>query len=174
MGKAGRREKRLRDIQLDERGNAVYTGSIFRIAGDDRKERTKLGAGLAALAAMVIGSGCIDSAGTTNTFYVILPFLGEICALFALCWQAVKIIAGREGVRTYVYEAAAGIIPGAGRVLCVFALFGLAASGYYLLRNGTGGQSVKAVAYLVLKALTAAGAERYGRAYRTLEWTETQ
>lgn len=172
MSKASRREKKLRDIQLDEQGAAVYTGTICRIAGDDRAARTKLAAGLAALAAMVVGSGCIDSAGTTNTFYVILPFLGEVCALFGLCWQAMKVIAGREGVRKYVHEAAAGIIPGASRVLCVFALFGLAASGYYLLRNGTEGQNVKAIAYLVLKVLTAAGAERYGRAYRGMKWTE--
>ena len=166
-----RRDKRLRDIQLDAQGNPVYTGAVFRIAGDEGKTRLYLGLGLAALAAVVIGSGCIDAAGATNSFYVILPFIGEVCALFALCWQAVKIIAGREGVRQYVYDTAKGVIPGACRVLTVFALFGLVASGCYLWSHGFG-QTVKSVAYLVLKILAAAGAERYGRAYKGLEWTE--
>ena len=166
-----RRDKKLRDIQLDAQGNPVYIGKTYRISGDDRRTRLHLGLGLAALAAVVIGSGCIDAAGTTNSFYVILPFIGEVCALFALCWQAVKIIAGREGVRQYVHDAARGMIPGACRVLTVFALFGLAASGWYLWRHGLG-QAAKSIAYLVLKVLAAAGAERCGRAFRDLEWTE--
>ena len=170
MGKISRREKKLRDIRLDERGSAVYTGAICRIAGDGGRVRRHLAMGLLALAAAVIGSGCIDAAGATNSFYVILPFLGEVCALFALCWNAVKVIAGRDGVRAYVHEAAEKTIPGACRILTVFALFGLAASGYYLLRNGMDGQSAKSVAYLVLKVLAAAGAERYARAWRALDW----
>ncbi len=170
MGRESRREKKLRDIRIDEGGSAVYTGKMFRIAGDDGRIRRNLALGLAGLAAAVIGSGCIDAAGTTNAFYVILPFIGEVSALFALCWQAVKIIAGREGVRQYVYEAAQKTIPGACRVLSVFALFGLAGAACYLLRHGMGGQSAKSVAYLALKVLAAAGAERYGRACRGLNW----
>ena len=172
MSKASRRERKLRDIRLDDRGNAVYTGAMYRISGDDRRIRLYLGLGALGLAAAVIGSGCIDAAGANNTFYVILPFLGEACALFALCWQAVKVVAGREGLRSYVYDSAGKIIPGACRVLSVFALFGLAGSVWYLFSRGMGGQSVKSVAYPVLKVLSAAGAERYGRAFRSLEWDE--
>ena len=164
-----RRKDRLRDIVQTEDGDLIYTGQMLRIAGDGKKARLFLTLGLLGLAAAVIGSGCIDAAGATNSFYVILPFLGEVSALFALCWQAVRIIAGRDGVRKYVHETASRVIPGACRVLTVFALFGLAASVYYLFCNGLG-QSAKSVAYLVLKILAAAGADRYGRAYRGLDW----
>ena len=174
MGKISRREKKLRDIQYDDRGSAVYTGAIYRIAGDGGRIRRYLALGLAGLFAAVIGSGCIDAAGATNSFYVILPFLGEVCALFARCWNAVKVIAGRDGVRAYVHEAAEKILPGACRILTVFALFGLAASVFYLLKNGMGGQSAKSLAYLVLKVLAAAGAERYARAWRGLSWETVQ
>ena len=171
MGRMSRRERRLQDIHINEAGEAVYTGRMLRISGNGGRTRLYLALGLAGLAAVVIGSGCIDAPGTTNTFYVILPFLGEVCALFALAWQAVKVIAGREGVRAYVHEAADKTVPGACRVLSVFALFGLAAALCYLLRSGAG-MSAKAVAYLVLKILAAAGAERYGRFWRGLRWED--
>ena len=164
-----RRRDRLNDIVQTEDGSLVYTGRMRKIAGDDARVRRNLALGLIALAAVIIGSGCIDAAGATNSFYVILPFLGEVCALFALGWQASKVIAGKDGVREYVFDSAAKGIPGACRVLTVFALFGLAASVFYLFSNGLG-QSVKSIAYLALKVLAAAGAERYGRAFRGLVW----
>ena len=164
-----RLKNKLKDIVETEDGSLVYTGQMKKIAGDGGRIRLFLALGLIALAAVVIGSGCIDAAGATNSFYVILPFIGEVCAMFVLCWQTVKLIAGREGVRQYVYDSAVKAIPGACRILTVFALFGLAASGYYLFRNGLG-QSAKSIAYLVLKVLSAAGAERYGRAFRGLDW----
>ena len=170
MGKAKRRNEMLRDIQLEDGKKAVYTGEIFRMAGDYRSLRLRLAAGLAALIAVVIASGCIDAAGTTNTFYVILPYIGEVSALFALCWNVIKIISGSDGVRKYVYDSASRSIPGACRVLTVFALFGLLASGVYLIANGFGGKSVKSIIYLVLKILAAFASEFYCRYYRGIKW----
>ena len=165
-----RRDKKLRDIQLDAQGNPVYIGKTYRIAGDDGKTRLHLGLGLAALAAVVIGSGCIDAAGATNAFYVILPLIGEVSALFALCWNAVKVLTAGEGLRKYTHTSVSRVIPGACRVLTVFALFGLIASVSHLLRFGLGPRPVKSVAYPVLKVLAAALAERCGRFFRALEW----
>lgn len=160
----------LRDIQLEDGKRAVYTGEIFRIEGDHRGVRLRLALGLAALLAAVIASGCIDAAGTTNTFYVILPYIGEVSALFALCWNGVKIIFGADGVRKYVYDSVSRNIPGACRILTIFALFGLLASGIYLISNGFGGKSVKSILYLVLKTLTAVISECFGRYYRSIRW----
>ena len=170
MRRADRRNKRLADIVQDASGNPVYVGETFRLVRDAKGQKLRFGALLAALAACVIGSGCIDAAGANNAFYVILPLIGEVSALFALCWNAVKVLAAREGLRKYTYESVSRVIPGACRVLSIFALFGLAASGSYLLRFGLGAQPVKSVAYPALKLLAAALAERCGRFYRGMEW----
>ncbi|MBQ6539928.1 MAG: hypothetical protein IJL71_02765 [Oscillospiraceae bacterium] len=170
MGRLQRRNEKLKDIELVDGKKAVYTGDIYRIAGDGRKTRLRLAAGLALIAALVIASGCIDAAGATNTFYVILPFIGEVSALFALCWNDIKVIAGKNGVRKYVYDSVSGIIPGSSRILAVFALFGLIASGIYLISNGFSGKTAISIIYPVLKAATAVTAEYYGRDYRRIVW----
>lgn len=170
MGKAERRREKLRDIELDSQNNAVYTGDLFRVKGDVRAARVGLGTGLAALLSLVIASGCIDAAGAANTFYVIFPYIGEVSALFALCWSVLKILWGAHSLRKYVFDSASRTVPGATRVLTVFALFGLLASGIYLILNGFGGKSVKSIAYLALKIVTAFVSELYGRYWRGIEW----
>ena len=169
MGRAQRRKQKLADIVQDANGDPVYVGEEYALVGDGRGQRLRLGAILAALAAAVIGSGCIDAAGANSAFYVILPLLGEVSALFILCWNAVKILTA-DRLRKYTYESAGRLIPGACRVLTVFALFGLIASASHLARFGLGTQPVKSLAYPALKVLAAALAERCGRFYRDLEW----
>ena len=169
MGRAQRRKQKLADIVQDASGDPVYVGEEYALAGDGRGQRLRFGAILAALAAAVIGSGCIDAAGANSAFYVILPLLGEVSALFVLCWNAVKILTA-DRLRKYTYESAGRLIPGACRVLTVFALFGLIASASHLARFGLDAQPVKSLAYPALKLLAAALAERCGRFYRALEW----
>ena len=169
MGRVQRRKQKLADIVQDADGKPVYVGEEYALAGDGRPQRLRFGAILAVLTACVIASGCIDAAGANSAYYVILPLIGEVSALFVLCWNAVKVLSA-DRLRKYTYESAGRLIPGACRVLTVFALFGLLASGSHLLRFGLGTQPVKSAAYPVLKLLAAALAERCGRFYRSLEW----
>ena len=163
-----KRKARLRDITEDAHGNMVYTGDSFRMK--DPQIRLKLIAVLIALAAVVIGSGCIDAAGAAGSFYVIFPYIGEVSALFGLCWISVKVFAGKSSVRKYIVDNASTRIPGACRVLTVFAAAGLILSGLYLIRNGAGGQTVKSAVYLVLKIAAACLAEYYRRVYTGIIW----
>lgn len=170
-GKKERREARLRDIMQDAAGNVVYTGELWRISGPDaRRQKTMLAAGLAALMVIVIGSGCIDAKNAMGAFYVVLPFIGEVSALFGLAWNVVKLIYPSEGVRTYVLEHARPRIPGACRFLTAFAAAGLILSAIYMVRNGAGDDPADGIAYLLLKAAAAALAEWYRRCFLSLEW----
>ena len=169
MGRVQRRKQKLADIVQDADGKPVYVGEEYALAGDGRGQKRRFGAILATLAACVIASGCIDAAGANSAYYVILPLIGEVSALFILCWNAVKVLFA-DRLRRYTHEAAGRLIPGACRVLTVFALFGLIAAASHLLRFGLGTQPVKSLAYPVLKLLAAALAERCGRFYRGLEW----
>lgn len=174
MARKDRLKERYKDIIQDTAGNLIYTGESFRIAGDSSKVRAVLIIWLLVIAALVIGSGCIDAAGANSAFYVILPFIGEAAALFALAWNAVKVIYGRDSVRKYVLDAANERIPGACRILAVFAGLGMILSAVYLMKHGMEGETFKSVLYPVLKLAAAAAAEYYRRIYTSVEWIRSQ
>ena len=170
-GKKERREARLKDIMQDVSGNVVYTGDLWTISGPGScRQKSMLAAGLAVLLVTVIGSGCIDAKNAMGAFYVVLPYIGEVSALFGLAWNAVKLIYPSKGVRTYVLEHSKPRIPGACRLLSVFAAAGLILSAVYLIRNGAGEKMTDGIAYLLLKAATAALSEWYRRSFISIQW----
>ena len=173
-GRKERREAKLRDIMQDAQGNVIYTGELWRISEDDEAggpgRRTMLIAGLALLTVIVIGSGFIDAKNATGAFYVVLPFIGEVSALFGLAWNAVKILSGKNGARTYDLQHASERIPAACTILMIFALTGLALSVLYLALNGAGDDMADGIAYLMLKLASAAIAGWYRRLFKTTAW----
>ena len=173
-GKKERREERLRDIAQDSSGNMVYTGELWHIAGSGGsgsaiRQRMLLIAGLGVLALIVLGSGCIDAKNAMGAFYVVLPYIGEVSALFGLAWNAVKLVRTAE-VRTYVLEHAKPRIPGACRILSIFSAAGLILSILYIVLNGMGDKPADGMAYLLLKLAAAIIAEWYRRLFITTEW----
>ena len=174
-GKKERREERLRDITQDSSGKMVYTGDLWRIAdadgpGSALRQRMLLIAGLAALTLIVLGSGCIDAKNAMGAFYVVLPFIGEVSALFGLVWSAVKLIWTGEGVKTYVLEHARSRIPAACRILTIFAAAGFVLSAVYLILHGIGETPLDSIAYLLLKFAAAVLAEWYRRLFISTVW----
>ena len=173
-----RRDAKLRDIMQDVDGSVYYIGDLWRIAdskkaGSGAKQRGILIACLAALIIIVVGSGCIDARNAMGSFYVVLPYIGEISALFGLAWSAVKVLAPSDGVRTYDLEHARPRIAGATRILTVFALAGLLFSAVYLFRHGAGDKGADGIAYLMLKAAAAALSEWFGYRFKATEWEKT-
>lgn len=174
-GKKERREARLRDITQDPSGKMVYTGDLWRIAdadgpGSALRQRMLLIAGLAALTLIVLGSGCIDAKNAMGAFYVVLPYIGEVSALFGLAWSAIKLIRTGEGIRAYVLEHAKPRIPAACRILSISAAAGFAMSVLYLVLNGIGEYPADSIAYLLLKIAAAVLAEWYRRTFISTDW----
>ena len=178
MSYSRRKEKReasLHDIVQDADGSFAYTGDLWRIADNEKagsgsRQRIILIAMLAALALVVIGSGCIDARNAMGSFYVVLPYIGEVSALFGLLWNAVKVLVPSSGVRTFALENARPRVAGACRILTVFALAGLLFSAVYFFRHGAGDKTSDGIAYLMLKFAAAALSEWYGRCFRATEW----
>ena len=172
--KKERREARLRDIMQDASGNVIYTGDLWKISEDAERQgrgrRAALTAGLALIIMTVIGSGCIDAKSAMGAFYVVLPYIGEVSALFGLVWNAVRVLYPSEGVRTYVLEHVKPRITAACRILTVFASAGLVLSALYLILNGAGEDLADSIAYLMLKLAAAALAEWYRKLFNTTEW----
>ena len=171
-----KRKEKLKDIIQDADGNLLYTGDLYRIAGDAKTSygRRAVLAGLLIIQLLiVILSGLIDAAGTTNAFYVILPYVGEVSALFALAWTMVKVLAGGDQVRTYVLDNARGKVAGETTILMVFAGFGFIMSAVYLIRNGMGESPAKSILYLAAKAASAGCAAYYRKFFGSTEWEKT-
>ena len=174
-GKKERREEMLRDITQDSGGKLIYTGDLWRIAdsngpGSALRQRMLLIAALAALALIVLGSGCIDAKNAMGAFYVVLPYIGEVSALFGLAWNAVKLIYTGDGIRSYTLEHSKPRIPGACRILTVFAAAGCALSVLYLALNGIGESPADSISYSLLKFAAAVLAEWYRRLFLSTEW----
>ena len=172
--KKDRREARLRDIMQDASGNVIYTGDLWKISEDTerhgRGRRAALTAGLVLIIITVVGSGCIDAKSAMGAFYVVLPYIGEVSALFGLAWNAARMLYPSEGVRTYVLEQAKPRISAACRILTVFAAAGFALSALYLILNGAGKELADSIAYLLLKLAAAALSEWYRKLFSTTEW----
>ena len=175
--KETRRSQYLKQMQETESGGYVYAGNLYRLkgeAGSGRRQLFVLGIGTVLLALVVIGSGVIDTAGASDAFYVILPFIGEVSSLFILCWNAVKLV-GKGGIyRGYVLETVRPRIPGAARMLSIFAAAGFLLSVYYLTRHGMEGEIFKSILYPALKLLDAGVSEWLRRHFLSLEWERTR
>ena len=171
-----RQKAKFRGIEQDADGNVIYTGQLHRVAGDESQRRSirlKLAAVLILLAAAVISSGCIDSKGAMGSFYVILPYIGEVSAMFALLWSSAKLLVPGE-IRTFVLENSGGKIAGECRILTFFALAGLLFSAVFIARSGSGDETVKNILYLVLKLAAAVLSEFCRKSFDSLKWVDAK
>ncbi len=153
---AGRKRwEYLNDYKKDSGGRYVYTGGYYTFSGTG-EERKKAYAVLTALlvmiSAVVIGSGCINAAGMSNTFYVIIPYIFEVAALFALVWNSVKLLKSGKNIKEYNFSSAMKYISPASVMLAVFAAAGLICSAVFIILNGFDGGTFRCVLYLAAKA----------------------
>ena len=172
---AGKRKKILQTIR-EQDGTYQYVGDHYRVRedkGTGRKQLIKLLVFFLLTLAVVIFSGCINAAGNSEAFYVILPFVGEVSALFMLGWNVVRLFANRYKMRSYVLDHVRSRIPGASVFLCGFALLGLVMAAVFLMRNGSGGKTAASAVYLICKALAALLSLGCWKAFAGLEWEKT-
>jgi len=163
----------LNDFKKNEAGEYEYQGVLYAFADSEEARKrayTKLWLLLALTAAAVIGSGCVSGAGILNTFYVIIPYIGEISCLFALTHYHFKLLTKGDEVREYVYTKTHPRMAPAAMLLAFFAIVGFAMSLLYSILSGFADGAVNTVVYLVLKAVSAALALIYRNAFSKLEW----
>ena len=170
--KTSKRWGYLNDYQKTAAGDYVYTGRVYTVGGNAKRYRRTLAALSFGAAAVVIASGCINAAGLSNTFYVILPYIGEVTGAFVLCYNTVRLLAAGEQVKAYVRDALEKYLPPAAWILIVSAAVSLVASPVFLILNGTEEKPLQCALYLVLKvaALTLGILTR--RQIKALRWGE--
>ena len=173
MAKSPKRKDYLKDYKQSDSGKYEYSGKSYTFAGtpEERKKAYAILYGLTVLlTASVVGSGLIDAAGMVNTFYVIVPYIGEICALFALWWNLSKLLMEGEKIRGYIHESVKAKVDPAAIIMVFFAVCGLVMSALFQLTNGFEDKMIKCLFYLLLKALNAVLAFLIRKYYNSLEW----
>lgn len=171
--KGSKRKAYLNDIKMNEAGKYEYQGKHYVFAGsgeEQKKAYLTLWLLYAALAAVLIGSGFISAGGMRNTFYVIIPYIGELCALFALSWNHVKLLTKWDEIREYVYNQAHPKIPTACAICAAFCIVSFALSLIYSILSGFEGGAAMCVVYLVLKAACTALLLFYRNYFIKVEW----
>lgn len=167
-----RKKARLRDITSDADGNVSYTGQLYRLVrSEGHPGRAEIALCVVITAVLVAASGLIDADNAIGSFYVIIPYIGEVSAMFFLAWNSAKVLASSD-VRQYVRDEASPRITGSCRMLTVFAVIGLAMSALYLILNGTGDKPAGSFVYLALKCAAAAAAEVCRRLFIKADWEQ--
>jgi hypothetical protein len=173
--KSPKKKTYLNDFKMNEAGKYEYQGKHYVFSGGESEQKAayrKLWIMFAALAVMIIGSGFITAGGMSNTFYVIIPYIGELCALFALGWNHFKLLTKGEEIRSYVFLQANPKIPVAAVICAFFGAVSLIMSVVYTIIAGFEGGALMCIAYWLIKALVTACALIYRNYYINLEWVE--
>lgn len=126
------RKSHLNDFHRDESGSYAYQGAHYR---RETSLTPVLIFSLSALTATVL-AGFLPFEPILNTFYVILPFLGEIICAGFLVWFVGRAASHREVLREYVYRKTILRIVPFCTALCVFGLITLCTAAVFLLLHG--------------------------------------
>ncbi len=152
---ADRKNKRayLDDFEKDLNGNYQYRGAHYRYA--DTQPRGKALAQLWALCgggfACVLAAGLVPSATAYAPFWLLLPYMAGLLAAGYTLYLLVRLTAGGEPLRAYVYEQTVQKLPGFCKITAVLAAITAAAQ---LVQLALGGQNLPA--RLLFTALQAA------------------
>lgn len=159
--KKSRRYDHLSSIIMDEDGNYGYHGATYAYSSPDKSRRSFLvklwTAGIIA-ACCTVAVGCIPAPGMSNSFYVILPYVGEVAFVGSLIWALVRMTAGGDPMRSYVYEATVEKIPGRAVGAMVFGAIGLLGGLADVFIKGFSGPIWGAIVFFALKLLVVTSA----------------
>lgn len=175
MAEKKRRRGYLADFRQTVGGEYIYTGASWRPEGGEkalRALRPRLGAAAGLAAAALFAAGFLPAPGSTDRFYVILPYLAALTAAFVCAWKSIRLLTGGAALRAYVYEATVPKLPGwalAGAIACGVTLL---AETVHLCVRGFDGRAAAALGLLALLAAAAAGFLLLRRALRQIRWKE--
>ena len=146
----------LNDYKLSANGEYVYTGKYYTYVDINgfKKNRFNIIFLTAVCAFAVIMSGCINSSGMNNSFYVILPYAAEVASVFALCWNVVRLAKEGDSIKEYVYASVTKNIPNAAKSLMLFSAVGLIGTIVYFIIHNIRHDLDYSVAYPIIKIIT--------------------
>ncbi len=165
------RRSYLDDFKKNGNGQYEYTGRIYGLT-DYKNMGLKLAVLCFLCLSSVIGSGFVNAAGLSNTFYVIIPYISEVICLFSLCWNLARLLWARGVFREYVYKPVKRGIPTSALALSIFSGIGLICSIIFILINGFENKKNWCIIYFTLKITDLVFGVLIYKFFPKLEWTE--
>lgn len=150
MAFGDRRKNKYADFVQTPDGGYEYAGKYLCYdAGNAlsyRRYRIFIAMACTGAAVMVAAAGLYRAPGTTRTAYVVVPYLFELVFTALACWSGGSLIRGGNPIRKFDYDAC--FEPLLRRSLCasIFAGILLACYFFHIVRSGTEGCSMLAVA----------------------------
>lgn len=118
------RKAYLADFQPNSRGDYEYNGALYRYTTQSKslqKALAQLWAFEALQLICTVIAGCLPAAGMDNTFYLLLPYTATLLLAVSTCWALVRLTAGGNPLREYVYQASVKKLPLRTLLTAVFA-----------------------------------------------------
>ena len=174
-GEKKRRGRRayLDDFQKTATGEYVYTGKLHRYQTEGigrRQALLRLWAITAAMAVAGIISGCVPAAGMSHTFYVLLPYAGELVSAASVVWLMCRLAAGGDPLRDYVYKATVLQMGVRGYLVLIFSAVALVGEGVYIVLYGLGSSPAGTMVFLLCQ-IVCLSAALAGKSFRKkLRW----
>ena len=163
----------LNDFKKNENGNYEYQGIMYRFTGSKegfRKELIHLWILFGGMMLALIITGCLDTPGLMNSFFVILPFSVSFVFGISTGWGLWRMTTGGASLRAYVYQASAEKLPfrSGGVLVCTFA--SILGEVMYIFRNGFGESALKILVFLLLEGLISAFSLLFIQRIRQMCW----
>ena len=147
--RARKRRAYLEYFHKNAAGEYVYAGDHYAYSGTDAERKralTGLWSCLGAAAALMVLGGCIPVPGLARTWYILIPYVLSVMAVFMGLWSLGELTAGKDPLREYVYERSVKRLRR--RSLEVSALAALSLIGELVFAVRTGGFSVSTGLFL--------------------------
>lgn len=129
-----------------------YTGPVCRCQNPPRERKRLLwqqGGCCAVMVVMAVMAGCVPAPGTTNCFYVLLPYLWVLASVVMSCWAFGQLAGGGEPMRRYVYDRSLPKLPVRLGFTMVGTALTLAGETVYLLMGADDGKLWAAALFIV-------------------------
>lgn len=172
-----RKKKRwgyLNDFQRTASGEYIYVGPTYHFQGEASvRRRGILRWGILAVGMTVctVLGGFILAPGTANCGYILIPYVLAFFAACSVLWGFVRLAAGKDPLRGYVYEETVKQFPLRTILTAVGAAGSLVGEVYYVAVNGHEGLVAGMVIFLASEAAALAMALLWRPLGREMQWT---
>ena len=148
------RREYLDDFRKDSQGNYVYSGQIYRIDGSGKKIKVILLLLLLLSVLPAAAAGFTTAGGMKDTFYVIIPYILEVCCAFGLSWNVLRLLMSGESIKEYVLSSVSKYLPVFSYGLSIFAFISIVCITVFLVKTGLGGESMLSFALIACKLVS--------------------
>ena len=163
----------LDDFRRTASGEYIYIGPTYCFQGEDHVRRQGVRRwGILAVGMTVCASlgGFILAPGTANCAYILIPYVLAFLSACSVLWGFVRLAAGKDPLRSYVYEATVKQFPLRTILTAVGAAGTLVGEVCYVALNGTQGLVAGMAVLLVSEAAALALALLWRPLGRDMKW----